>query len=53
MLKISNKYVILIENPDDHNYNTMLDKLRETESYELNVTYPALYGSDLYLIEKL
>lgn len=53
MLKISNKYVILIENPDDHNYNTMLNQLRETEGYELNVTYPAIYGSDLYLIEKI
>lgn len=53
MIKISNKYVILIENPDDHNYNSMLDLLNATASCKTVVTYPALYGSDLYLIEKL
>lgn len=53
MLKISNKYVILIENPDDHNYNTMLDLLCKTEKIDSEVTYPAMYGSNLYMIKKL
>lgn len=53
MIKISNKYVILLENPDDHDYNSVLDLLNATASCKTKVTYPAMYGSDLYLIEKL
>ena len=53
MIKISNKYVILIENPMDHEYNSMIDLLNATASCRVTVSYPAMYGSDLYLIEKL
>ncbi len=53
MLKISNKHVILIENPDDHDYNSMLNTLHETEGFNFKVTYPAMHGSNLYSIEKI
>lgn len=53
MLKISNKYVIFVENPADHDYNTILALLRDTEGYNIDVTHPSLFESSLCLVEKL